>query len=216
LKVTSDSATVEVLPTTHTQKPSTKRSIHTSLTTESAPLLSTSISVPTTTIATPLTSDPADSTSVEIPTPTKPLSSDIFQPISTDAPSQVFGTRSDHPVPKQGLEGQNNPIGTNKFYANFFLGSQTSGTWTHPYSVAWAKGDGGSKSWGLSVTHVDIDQRAFGPDPSANPVEYLIYPVGLESMVISAQGLGESTTLSMDSATAFSVNLNVRFIPMNK
>ena len=140
------------------------------------------------------------------------LSSNIFQPISTDAPSQVFGSRSDHPAPKIGLDGQNYPIGTNKFYANFFLGSQASGTWTHPYSVAWVKGSGGTSSWGVAVTHVEASQRAFGPDSTVDPVEYFTYPVGLQSLVISAQGLTDSTTLSMDSLTSFSANLNVRIL----
>jgi endo-1,3(4)-beta-glucanase len=45
----------------------------------------------------------------------------IFQPVATDEPPSVIPSRSDHPVPRLGID-QEAPIGTNKFYANFFLG----------------------------------------------------------------------------------------------
>lgn len=136
-------------------------------------------------------------------------SDNIFQPIETDAPPSVIGTRADHPVPRLGIQPQNAPIGTNKFYANFFLGSQTAGTWTHPYSVAWSKGGGASGSWGMSIQHLDTNQRVFGPDASANPVGYFINPIGIQSLILSAAELGASTTLSMDTVTGFSTNVNL-------
>lgn len=57
---------------------------------------------------------------------------------------------------------QKSPIATNKFYAGFFLGTQSNAVWTHPYSLAWSKGTGNAKSWGLSVSHIEPDQRV-GP-----------------------------------------------------
>lgn len=129
--------------------------------------------------------------------------------MATDAPPSVIGSRSDHPVARLGIQPQNSPIGTNKFYANFFLGSQTAASWTHPYSVAWSKGGGSSGSWGMSIQHIDEDQRVFGPDSTANPVQYFTNPIGVQSLVLSALELGTSTSISMDTITAFSANVNL-------
>lgn len=134
---------------------------------------------------------------------------DIFQPVETVAPPPMFSTRSDHPVPRLGITQQQAPIGTNKFYANFFLGSQTASTWTHPYSVSWAKGGGASKSWGMSVSHIDENQKVFGPDPNASTAQYFINPIGIQSIVLSALDLGPSTSISIDSITAFAAKVNI-------
>ena len=56
------------------------------------------------------------------------------------------------------------PIGTNKFYAGFFLGAQSNAVWTHPYSLAWSKGVGNAKSWGLSASYIEPDQRVGDPN----------------------------------------------------
>ena len=103
--------------------------------------------------------------------------SNIFVPVATHAPPELVGRRSDHPVPRKGIVrfsdfyqsllntyhlAQSNkgaPIPTNKFYANFFLGNHNQPTWTHPYSVAWSKGSGIAQSWGLSISHIDAEQR---------------------------------------------------------
>lgn len=102
-------------------------------------------------------------------------SSDIFGPVGTAPPSALIGSRDDHPVPRQGLVPSNpliwtwigltrvqtpsdKPIPTNKFYANFFLGSQMQATWTHPYSLSWSKGSGVTQSWGMGVSHIDANQ----------------------------------------------------------
>jgi endo-1,3(4)-beta-glucanase len=136
-------------------------------------------------------------------------SDNIFQPVETGAPPSVIGSRADHPVPRLGIKPQNTPIGTNKFYANFFLGSQTAASWTHPYSVAWSKGGGSSASWGMSIQHIDADQKVFGPDPSANPVQCFINPIGIQSVVLSALELGASTSISTDAVTALSADVNL-------
>ena len=137
------------------------------------------------------------------------VSSDIFQPVSTDAPPAVFGTRSDHPVPRLSIVDQDAPIGTNKFYANFFLGSQTCATWTHPFSVAWAKGGGTSGSWGMSVRHIDENQKVFGPNSDASTAQYFISPTGIQSLILSAVELGPSTSIAIDSISAFSANISL-------
>jgi endo-1,3(4)-beta-glucanase len=90
---------------------------------------------------------------------------------SGSIPAQI-PSRGNHPVPRQGILNQTQPIETNKFYANFFLGSQTSPTWTHPYSVYWSKGgnlmSGGYSvvTWGLSVSHYDLSDYTFASSPS--------------------------------------------------
>ena len=98
---------------------------------------------------------------------------------------------------------------TNKFYANLFLGTQAQGVWTHPYSVTWSKGGGTINSWGLAVSHIDPDQRVFGPQNSAligSPVQYFINPIGIQSLILSASELRDSTVLTTNDLKAFSVN----------
>ena len=139
-----------------------------------------------------------------------PTISAIFaKPISTGLPENSIESRSDHPVPRTGLVSQSGKVGTNKFYANFFLGAQTNPVWTHPYSLQWAKGRGAAGSWGMSISHIDAKQRTYGPDPSANPVEYYINPINVQSIILSATELSSSTALTMDSMTAFSANANL-------
>jgi endo-1,3(4)-beta-glucanase len=135
---------------------------------------------------------------------------DIFKnPVSYHPPPAIFTDRSDHPVPRCGIVDQDLPVGTNKFYANFFLGSQACATWTHPYSVAWAKGGGSSGSWGMSVQHVDENQKVFGPDRSFYTVQYVFSPLGIQSLVLSAAELGPATCLTVSSITAFSAHVNL-------
>jgi endo-1,3(4)-beta-glucanase len=208
LTTSASSGTAQILPSLSTQIPQTTGVVVTSLNTTglptSAPIISTSISKPETTL-TPT----APATSVTTTVSQGSTSDNIFQPVATDAPPSVIGSRSDHPVPRLGIQPQDAPIGTNKFYANFFLGSQTSGTWTHPYSVAWSKGGGSSQSWGMSIQHIDANQRVFGPDAAAVPVQYMINPIGIQSLVLSALELGASTVLTTDTLTAFSANVNL-------
>ncbi|KAI9839424.1 MAG: hypothetical protein M1837_002073 [Sclerophora amabilis] len=135
-------------------------------------------------------------------------SSNIFVPIATSAPRDNIPTRDDHPAPRQGLVDQTNPVETNKFYENFLLGAQTQATFLHPYSVSWSKGPGETRSWGLSVSHIEASQRAFG---EGDPAPFYINPLGIQSMILSADELGSSTTLSVDSVEAFSANVN--FLP---
>ena len=139
------------------------------------------------------------------------VSPNIFaDPIATGAPPSNIGSRKDHPVVRQGVIS-NGPIGTNKFYANMFLGSQTSPTFLFPYSVAWAKGKGSSASWGLSISHIEASQRVFGnTDQVTGASSYYLNPIGIQSMVISAQELNSSTILTTDSPTAYSAKVQLR------
>lgn len=203
------SGTAQALPSLSTQTPDTTGSVVTSLQTfgvpTAGPILSASIAAPTSLIA-PITS--ASSAAGFVPSNAM-VAQNIFQPVDISAPPSCIGRRSDHPVPRLGIKAQNCPLSTNKFYANFFLSSQSAPTLTHPYSVSWAKGGGSSRSWGISISHIDANQRVFGPDSNANPAGYFINPVGIQSIVLSAAELGSSTTLTTDSLTALSVNVNL-------
>lgn len=114
-------------------------------------------------------------------------------------------------MPRLGIQGQQQKIETNKFYANFFLGDQTNPTWTHPYSLSWSKGGGQSGSWGLAISHIERDQLAAGPKTSSDAGQwsYFVNPVGVQSLVLSAVELSNGTTLTTDTIEAFSVNVNL-------
>jgi len=209
LTTTTALGTVQILPIISTQNSGTVGIIYTTLQTAEfpagGPILSNPFAEPTSLIQTPESATLITSLVLNTAMP----SSNIFQPVDTDAPPSIIGTRSDHPVARLGIQPQNSPLSTNKFYANFFLGTQSAPTWTHPYSLAWAKGGGSSQSWGMSVSHIDANQRVFGPDPRASPANYFINPNGIQSLVLSAAELGTSTTISTDSLTAYSVNVNL-------
>ncbi|KAM7198882.1 hypothetical protein V8F20_005949 [Naviculisporaceae sp. PSN 640] len=136
--------------------------------------------------------------------------SNIFaEPIGTDAPPGQITRRDDHPVPRLGITGTG-PFETNKFYGSFHLGQQTSPTFLHPYSVAWARGKGASASWGLTVSHVSADQRIYGQNNDVTgAARYYINPVGIQAVVISAQELGPDTVLTTDQLTDSSVRVNL-------
>ncbi|KAK5114407.1 hypothetical protein LTR85_010229 [Meristemomyces frigidus] len=136
----------------------------------------------------------------------------IFQAIATDAPPSQIPQRGDHPVARLGIQQQQDRLETNKFYANFFLGDQAAGTWTHPYSVAWSKGVGETGSWGLAISHIERSQLAINDaDPSKDAGEWAFFanPVGIQSLVLSAVELGSTTDLTTDTLEAFSVNVNL-------
>ncbi|KAK7736580.1 endo-1,3-beta glucanase [Cytospora paraplurivora] len=138
------------------------------------------------------------------------VDNDIFEaPIATSAPPSSIVQRSDHPVPRLGIQ-QTSVISTNKFYQNFFLGSQGSTTVVHPYSVAWAKGQGVAQSWGLAISHIDANQLAFGPTNSYGATNFFINPIGIQSLVLSASELGSSTSLTTTHITDMSAVVQLR------
>lgn len=121
------------------------------------------------------------------------MSPNIFCPIDDPLPIPI---RGDHPVPRKGIctrtasvddphpttplvqQPPDDPLQTNKFYANLFLGAQSNSAWTHPYSVCWAKGTGNARSWGLNISHIEREQLAFGPATSTGAAQYFINPIG--------------------------------------
>ena len=104
---------------------------------------------------------------------------------------------------------QNYAASTNRFYANLFLGNQNQGVWTHPYSLTWSKGGGNLNSWGMAISHIDANQRAYGPPNNSipgSPVQYFINPVGIQSIILSAIELGPSSKLTTNMLEAMSAN----------
>lgn len=199
---------MQILPTP-TVDPDTVGSINTQLETSGRntlnPLITETIASPTSMI------EPSSTTLVQAPLDTMaPAAENIFAaPIATDAPPAQIPQRGDHPAPRLGIQ-QNAPISTNKFFQNLYLGSQASGTWIHPYSIAWAKGSSVTGSWGLAVSHIDSNQLALGPTNSYGAVNYFVNPVGIQSFVLSADELGSSTTLTTANITDMSAILQLR------
>lgn len=122
---------------------------------------------------------------------------DMFQPVSIGRPPAQLKDRAGHPVPRLGIN-MTGPIETNKFYSNFFLNSQAFPAFMTPYSLTWSKGTGNAVSWGMAVSHIEQNQKAYGPRSSSipgNPSAYYINPLGIQSLIISAKELGKQTVL---------------------
>lgn len=210
--MSTSSEVIQILPTLSSTASQVTVSVPTTLQTlgitTGVPIISTSIPAPTSLIAITATSTLTPATISFLM-----ASSDIFQPIATGAPPSAIGSRSDHPVARLDIVSQDSALSTNKFYANFFLGSQTAPSFTHPYSLAWAKGSGSSSSWGIAVSHIEASQRVYGPTNTVGAASYFINPIGIQSLVLSALELGNDTTLSIDTLTAFSTNISLLASP---
>ncbi|KAI8635582.1 glycoside hydrolase family 81 protein [Xylariaceae sp. FL1651] len=209
--VSASSAIVQIPPPLSSLKPDTTGIIVTSLETggrvSTIPLLTNPIPSPTALLA-PLR--PELKMTSEPTKPAGPASPDIFgAPIATTKPSSIFEERTDHPVPRLGIAGPG-PYGTNKFYANFFLGNQNSPAYVHPYSLAWSKGQGSTSSWGMAISHIEASQRVYGEvQPETGAAKYFLNPIGIQSLCLSALELGSSTALTTDNLNAYSVNVNL-------
>ncbi|KAI4280093.1 MAG: hypothetical protein L6R38_004730, partial [Xanthoria sp. 2 TBL-2021] len=206
------------ITTIHQGFPATSGIINTALETDGRPSIQPfpTPSVPPVTIPTVFSvAAPPSNTSTgysKLVTSPKINSTQVFRPVATTPPPRHIPSRGDHPAPRLNIAPQSSPLSTNKFYANFFLGSQGQGVWTHPYSLTWSKGTQNAKSWGMAVSHIDPDQRVFGPrvnDIPGSPARYYINPVAIQSIIISAAELGNNTILTTDSLQAFSANANL-------
>lgn len=65
----------------------------------------------------------------------------------------------------------------------------------------------------MAVSQTEPDKVVFGPNNSeipGNPASYYINPIGIQSMVLSAAELKESTVLTADNPKAFSANAVLR------
>ncbi|KAI1326721.1 glycoside hydrolase family 81 protein [Xylariaceae sp. FL0255] len=210
-----------ILPTAIVQIPSSASGISpdttgyviTSLETKgvvtAVPLLTNSIPKPTSLLVAfgpeeTMSSEPTQSTSNNTASP------NIFGgPIATTPPSSIFQVQKNHPVPRLGITSPG-PYETNKFYANFFLGSQTSPAFVHPYVLFWAKGQGPTSTWGMAVSHVEASQRTYGPTQNVTgAAQYFLNPLGIQSLVLTALEFGSTTTLTTDTLGSHSANVNL-------
>ncbi|KAH3678264.1 hypothetical protein WICPIJ_008866 [Wickerhamomyces pijperi] len=132
---------------------------------------------------------------------------DIFSnSISTDAPLSEFA-RTTHPVSiPSTVVTESKPIGTNKFYGNFLLGTQTLPTWTHPYSI-WFSLDSGYE--GLAVEQALASSRVFGPD-GTTPPEYFFSPTGIKQLVLGSSDFDSSTTVGLQNVKHMSTDVLVK------
>ncbi|OJD11739.1 hypothetical protein AJ78_07548 [Emergomyces pasteurianus Ep9510] len=165
-----------------------------------------------------ITTSSSSSTSTASPVaPLPPMfGQNIFEPVSLEPPPANIPRRGDHPLKKEHISEAPGPISTNKFYGNLYLGSQANYAFVQPYGVSWAKGGGVSRSYGLSVSHIESSQLAFGPENTAipgNPVQFYINPIGIQSMVLSAVELSSSTVLTVSKPMAFSADIVLRPTP---
>ncbi|KIL56211.1 glycoside hydrolase family 81 protein [Amanita muscaria Koide BX008] len=145
---------------------------------------------------------------------------DLFAPIATTAPPDTFSRRFDHPVPRLSITDQDRPLQTNKFYSNLYLGSQSFPAYTYPYSVWFSKGallaNGTREPFGLSVSHVEQDQRVFGPtgslgSGSTGAIEYYLNPTGIRSINLGAIELNpavSSPSMELTNLEPMSVDVN--------
>ncbi|KAL8726710.1 MAG: hypothetical protein Q9181_005948 [Wetmoreana brouardii] len=210
---------------THTQSPDTLGVIHTALETDGRSLVQPFPVPPVTTTAAVFASRTAVISAKPRPSSTTnstrhyfarraPMidQTEVFRPVATTPPPSNILWREDHPVQRLNIAHQNSPLSTNKFYANLFLGSQNQGVWCHPYSLTWSKGTQNARSWGMVISHIDADQRVFGPRDTeipGSPVKFSINPVAVQSIILSAAELGDSTVLTTDSLKSFSANANL-------
>ncbi|KAK9424160.1 putative Family 81 glycosyl hydrolase [Seiridium unicorne] len=218
VKTTSDSrGFAQILPSPTTPKPDTTGIIVTSLEaggrSKVPPFPTNSIPSPTSLLVGSKPIATALSTSTKLPVMSQPPpAQDIFRaPIAVNAPAAIFPVRTDHPVPRLGVTGSG-PHQTNKFYGNFNLGNQNAPAYVHPYSVAWAKGQGVLASWGLWISHTEASQRVYGGKssvPGVNAVQYYLNPIGIQAMCLSAAELGKTTALTLDNMAIQSVNVNL-------
>lgn len=148
ITLSTSSGTAQIIPTVTSS--ASKGSVITTLpTTKSNPLLTSSIPIPSSIIH---ATQPATSAVTEVDS--RLVSANIFQPVATNAPPANIPVRTDHPAPRVGVKPHTGPIGTNKFYGNLMVGEQLSRVWTHPYTLAWAKGSNSAASSSYGMCYV--------------------------------------------------------------
>ena len=137
---------------------------------------------------------------------------DMFVPVAIGQPPTNLEHRAGHPVPRLGINNITGPIETNKFYSNLFLGSQGFPAFVTPYSLTWSRGSGNAQSWGMAVSHVDANQKVFGPaneNIPNSPRSYYICPLGIQSMILSAAEFDQNTVLTTDELYFTSGNVHL-------
>ena len=117
-------------------------------------------------------------------------SGDLFKVIDTAAPDSVF-SHQDLPLAiPAGVDNDNVPFGTNKFYANLFLGDQTDMIFSYPFGFYWSKSD----YFGFGVQHTIAANRVHDSVETNNKDDwsYFYNPILTGELFISATTLTSS------------------------
>ncbi|CAH2350715.1 endo-1,3(4)-beta-glucanase 1 [[Candida] railenensis] len=117
-------------------------------------------------------------------------SGDLFKVIDTAAPDSVF-PQQDLPLAiPEGVDNDNVPFGTNKFYANLFLGDQTDMIFSYPFGFYWSKSD----YFGFGVQHTIAANRVHDSVETNNKDDwsYFYNPILTGEILISAETLTSS------------------------
>ncbi|CCG83932.1 protein of unknown function [Taphrina deformans PYCC 5710] len=127
---------------------------------------------------------------------------DIFtRRISTNGPHLPYRSHDLQPKSVEPCSTSGLPIQTNKFYANFLLGSQKSQVYALPYLLKWS-------GYGLDINHTDEEQRVFGPDDAQINAQYYFCPVGIVSLSLTARE--QPRFLRLSETDQFSVNVTLQ------
>ncbi|CAI4052337.1 hypothetical protein SUVZ_14G3870 [Saccharomyces uvarum] len=129
----------------------------------------------------------------------------LFNAVSTDEPPTVF-SRAANPMSLADGVSNSGPIQTNKFYTNLIVGSQESSAFVYPYSL-WKYTS--SDNYGFAVQHTTADQYTFGNYDSSNNSEYLVNPLGIAQVVLSASDFDSSMTMEVDEMTLSSTRVKL-------
>ncbi|CCH42381.1 putative secreted protein [Wickerhamomyces ciferrii] len=117
----------------------------------------------------------------------------LFSAIDTQSPPNIFKREALPLELPEGVESDDKPIETNKFWGNLILSKQTDGVWTYPYGFFKSVTD----YYGFAVSHTNSSQYVFGNYDSDGTAEYYFNPIGLGSFIFSAKGFTEDN-LGMD------------------
>lgn len=116
-------------------------------------------------------------------------SGNLFEPISTEKPLSVF-KREELPlsIPK-GVDNDDVPYQTNKFFTNFILDNKTDMVWSYPYGMFWKTTD----YYGLGVQHTNASNRVFGPTNENNSGKsYFMNPSMNAELLISSTSMSKN------------------------
>ncbi|EMR09465.1 hypothetical protein PNEG_02407 [Pneumocystis murina B123] len=127
---------------------------------------------------------------------------DVLTPITTREPLSLFKSMNSTLSPLSIHENDlKKPIHTNKFYSNFYLGTQRFPSFLDPYVLTWNYG----VYSGIAVAHSDDNQKVFG---EGTPPKYFFNPLGVYSATFTAKEL-ENASLTLTSLDQMSVNVIV-------
>ena len=144
-------------------------------------------------------------TTIVTATPTSTLI-DLFQPIETSEPPSVFGRHSNPMELASGVNNYDSPYETNKFYTNLIVGDQSSASFVYPYSL-WKYTANGVN--GFAVSHTTKDQYSFGSYDSEGNSRYLVNPLGIASLIFSADSFDSTFDLYVGNMKASSCDVTI-------